>query len=99
MIVSADVTPEGREECMDAGADGFLGKPVEAARLLTEVQRIATAAQTSVPAPIPRPQTRITSYNVCYTKLLRVGRSRQDAQGEVQRRSAGARAEGSYNFV
>jgi len=57
MIVSADVTPEGREECMDAGADGFLGKPVEAARLLTEVQRIATAAQTSVPAPIPRPQT------------------------------------------
>ena len=45
MIVSADVTPEGREECLDAGADGFLGKPVEAARLLSEVQRIVAAAQ------------------------------------------------------
>jgi two-component system sensor histidine kinase RpfC len=54
LIVSADVTAEGREECLDAGADGFLGKPVEAARLLSEVQRIATAAQTSEPSPMPR---------------------------------------------
>jgi two-component system sensor histidine kinase RpfC len=56
MIISADVTPEGREECLDAGADGFLGKPVEAARLLSEVQRIAAAAQTSEPSSLPRAQ-------------------------------------------
>ncbi len=56
MIVSADVTPEGREECMDAGADGFLGKPVEAARLLSEVQRVAMLAQPAEPASIPRAQ-------------------------------------------
>ena len=57
MIVSADVTPEGREECLDAGADGFLGKPVEAARLLSEVQRIAAAAaQASEPPPLVRAQ-------------------------------------------
>ncbi|MEJ2175069.1 MAG: ATP-binding protein [bacterium] len=56
LIVSADVTPEGREECIDAGADGFLGKPVEAARLLSEVQRIAAAAQASEPSPMPRAQ-------------------------------------------
>jgi len=56
LIVSADVTPEGREECLDAGADGFLGKPVEAARLLSEVQRIATLAQVAEAASVPRAQ-------------------------------------------
>jgi two-component system sensor histidine kinase RpfC len=57
LIVSADVTPEAREECLEAGADGYLGKPVEAARLLSEVQRVAAAAQTtSEPSPMPRAQ-------------------------------------------
>jgi len=56
LIVSADVTAEGREECLDAGADGFLGKPVEAARLLSEVQRIAATAQAAEPLPLPRAQ-------------------------------------------
>jgi len=54
LIVSADVTPEAREECLEAGADGYLGKPVEAARLLSEVQRVAAAAQASEPSPMPR---------------------------------------------
>jgi len=60
LVVSADVTPEAREECMDVGADGFVGKPVEAARLLSEVQRIAaTAAQPSTePVSMPRAQPR-----------------------------------------
>jgi two-component system sensor histidine kinase RpfC len=55
LIVSADVTPESRDECVKAGADGFLGKPIEASRLLMEVQRIAGAAP-SEPAPITRPR-------------------------------------------
>jgi two-component system sensor histidine kinase RpfC len=55
LIVSADVTPESRDECIDAGADGFLGKPIEASRLLIEVQRIAGAAASEA-APITRPR-------------------------------------------
>ncbi len=55
LIVSADVTPEARDECIDAGADGFLGKPIEASRLLIEVQRVAGAAA-SEPALVTRPR-------------------------------------------
>ena len=56
LVVSADVTPEAREESLEAGADGYLGKPVETARLLSEVQRVASAAQSSGPVQIARPQ-------------------------------------------
>ncbi|HUJ86911.1 MAG TPA: ATP-binding protein [Burkholderiales bacterium] len=37
-ILSADATPEARQECLDAGANAFLAKPIEAARLLEEIQ-------------------------------------------------------------
>ena len=37
IILSADVTSETREDCIDAGADCFLSKPVEAIRLLNTV--------------------------------------------------------------
>jgi two-component system sensor histidine kinase RpfC len=37
-ILSADATPEARQECLDAGASAFLAKPIEAARLLEEIQ-------------------------------------------------------------
>lgn len=40
VILSADVTPEARRECLEAGADAFLSKPVEAARLLEQIQGI-----------------------------------------------------------
>jgi len=42
-ILSADVTPEAKRECLDAGADAFLAKPIEAARLLEELQSLCTA--------------------------------------------------------
>ena len=42
-ILSADATPEARRECLEAGADAFLSKPVEAARLLDEIQSLAGA--------------------------------------------------------
>ena len=38
MLLSADVTPEAKRECLEAGADAFLAKPIEAARLLEELQ-------------------------------------------------------------
>jgi two-component system, sensor histidine kinase RpfC len=37
MILSADVTPEAKREAFEAGADGFLPKPIEALRLLEEI--------------------------------------------------------------
>ena len=38
IVLSADVTPEAKRECLEAGADAFLAKPIEAARLLEELQ-------------------------------------------------------------
>jgi two-component system sensor histidine kinase RpfC len=43
-ILSADVTSEVRRECLAEGADSFLSKPVEAVRLLNEVQVLAGRA-------------------------------------------------------
>lgn len=43
-ILSADVTTEVRQECLTEGADAFLAKPVEALRLLNEIQSIAAKA-------------------------------------------------------
>jgi two-component system sensor histidine kinase RpfC len=40
VILSADVTSETREDCMAAGADAFLPKPVEAIRLLDSVAEL-----------------------------------------------------------
>jgi two-component system, sensor histidine kinase RpfC len=45
IIFSADVTPETKREALAAGADAFLGKPVEAVRLIDEVQSLAGARE------------------------------------------------------
>ena len=39
-VLSADATPEAKRECLEAGADAFLAKPIEAARLLEELQSL-----------------------------------------------------------
>ncbi|HZQ74964.1 MAG TPA: ATP-binding protein [Burkholderiales bacterium] len=52
LIFSADVTPEARQAALDAGADGFLPKPIEARRLLDEV---AAAAGRQAGAQAPQP--------------------------------------------
>jgi len=41
IILSADVTSETREECLEAGADAFLHKPIEAIRLLDSVVELS----------------------------------------------------------
>jgi two-component system, sensor histidine kinase RpfC len=41
LIFSADVTPEAKQAALEAGADGFLPKPIEARRLLDEVAAAA----------------------------------------------------------
>ena len=43
IMLSADATAEAKKEAYDAGADSFLSKPVEALRLLEEVQTVAAS--------------------------------------------------------
>ncbi len=44
IILSADVTPLAKREALEAGADLFLPKPVEAVRLLEEIQSLCGSA-------------------------------------------------------
>jgi two-component system sensor histidine kinase RpfC len=54
IMLSADATPEAKKEALEAGADAFLSKPIEAMRLLDEIQRLAGArpAAPSTPASL-----------------------------------------------
>jgi two-component system sensor histidine kinase RpfC len=57
IMLSADATPEARREAMEAGADSFLPKPIEAMRLLDEVRVLGAgapeAARRHAPAAVP----------------------------------------------
>jgi two-component system sensor histidine kinase RpfC len=54
IMLSADVTTESKREALEAGADSFLGKPIEAMRLLEEIQSLCGAkAQEAPGAPGP----------------------------------------------
>ena len=55
IILSADVTPEAKREAQEAGVDAFLAKPIEAMRLLREVEVLAgdTASRPETAAPAP----------------------------------------------
>jgi two-component system sensor histidine kinase RpfC len=57
IVLSADATPASRREALEAGADAFLPKPVEALTLLEEIQKLCAAvpARTPVPAEAPHP--------------------------------------------
>jgi two-component system sensor histidine kinase RpfC len=52
MILSADATREARREALEAGADAFVPKPVEALQLLEEVRSLA-AGQGAAPREEP----------------------------------------------
>ena len=45
IMLSADATPSTKREALEAGADAFLPKPVEALKLLEEIQTLCAAAQ------------------------------------------------------
>ena len=57
IMLSADVTPEARREALEGGADAFLPKPVEAVKLLEEIQLLTSAtpqdAEHASPTPLP----------------------------------------------
>jgi two-component system, sensor histidine kinase RpfC len=48
IMLSADATSEAKREALEAGADSFLPKPVEALRLLEEIQTLCAAAPADV---------------------------------------------------
>jgi two-component system sensor histidine kinase RpfC len=55
VMLSADVTLEAKKECLEAGADSFIPKPVEALRLLDELRNLTSgkgeeAERTAYPA-------------------------------------------------
>ncbi len=52
IMLSADVTPEAKRECLEAGADAFLSKPIEAAKLLEELQHLCGGQVHEAPRPV-----------------------------------------------
>jgi two-component system sensor histidine kinase RpfC len=59
IILSADATPEAKREALEAGADAFLAKPIEAARLLDEINALAAPKpQAAVGSTVQRLQPR-----------------------------------------
>jgi len=52
VMLSADVTPDAKRECLEAGADAFLAKPIEAARLLEEIQSLCAGKPQEVSKPV-----------------------------------------------
>jgi two-component system sensor histidine kinase RpfC len=52
IMLSADATPEAKREALAAGADVFLPKPIEALRLLDEIQRLAAPKAAPVLFPV-----------------------------------------------
>lgn len=61
LMLSADVTPEAKREALEAGFDAFLAKPIEAVRLLEEIQtwgaKLEEMRGTGVAPSMARPPT------------------------------------------
>ncbi len=57
IMLTADATPEAREECVEAGADAFLTKPVDAKALLEKIALLTNQPQADSRKPeLPRRQ-------------------------------------------
>lgn len=61
-ILSADVTPEARRECLEVGANAFLAKPVEAGRLLDELQALAGSRPAESARATPKEGSRVLAH-------------------------------------
>lgn len=52
IVLSASVTPEARMRAIDAGADEFVGKPFDAASLITTVDKLASRIRPAATKPV-----------------------------------------------
>jgi len=59
-MLSADVTPEAKREALEAGFDAFLPKPIEAVRLLDEVQALSASRPDGARRAEGQPSARAT---------------------------------------
>jgi two-component system, sensor histidine kinase RpfC len=72
IVLSADVTEEARREAIDAGADLYLTKPVQATKLLEALLTLSTPAETAARAPtepVAAPQTQTAGSVLDYEQL------------------------------
>ena len=53
VMLSADVTLEAKKECLEAGADSFIPKPVETLRLLDELRNLTAGKAREAPRAVP----------------------------------------------
>jgi CheY-like chemotaxis protein len=51
IVVSGFYSPQDRAACLDAGADGFIAKPLMIAKLGAEIYRVLALAQGTEPVP------------------------------------------------
>ncbi len=75
VLLSADVTQEARDECVAAGIDLFLPKPIEAMRLLEEVAHLCGASvqrRAAPPALAPLPALPVQTLPVANAETLRL---------------------------
>lgn len=59
LATTAFTTPEKRAQCLDAGMDAFLGKPVTREKVAKAVAGLPPAAATPVAAPAAAPSTKL----------------------------------------
>ncbi len=57
MIITADATPEARTESLEAGADAFLTKPVEAKALLEKIAVLTDQPDSGTAEPVSAPSS------------------------------------------
>jgi two-component system sensor histidine kinase RpfC len=70
IILSADVTEEARQEAIANGADVFLTKPIQAARLIDAIAKLSQPAEVAQPARTePRPAAEVASGLLNYETL------------------------------
>lgn len=69
LILTANATTEARRECEQAGADGFLTKPIQARALYEALDEIVETEEKSAPIEFPGKAKRGASETASLTKL------------------------------
>ena len=62
VMLSADVTLEAKKECLEAGADSFIPKPVEALRMLDELRTLTAGKGKDAERTVPPAATHAAAY-------------------------------------
>jgi two-component system sensor histidine kinase RpfC len=62
VMLSADVTVEAKKECLEAGADSFIPKPVEALRMLDELRTLTAGKGKEAERAVPTAAAQAATY-------------------------------------